>query len=362
MSLPIVNARDLFKDTAQAVFYNTNTDAAVIRINVVNRGTQFAKIALAITNTQTLPTSPAEYVEYGTRVEPKGSLEITGVIIPPGFYVVAYSSRSLVNVVTYGLATGDFAGTVAMPTVSATTLTETGLEHQYDPAHIFSRTSPTAVLEDAVGQFNTTVSGSPTFVSATQSYNYNGTTDWFSADGTTYLNMPTVDDLWADAGQVWSLEAWFRFPTAPTTTRVGNAAHVIANKGGGLIGGAETLTLFVSSATDTSNNQEVPHYLMLGLRGSKTVISTAPVNTNTWNQVVITWNGTTGNAYLNGAFRTVLNVGTAAVQTGIFRIGTQGDINGAYEGGIGPVRLYSTALSLAEVAANFNFNRVRFGL
>jgi len=361
MSLPIVNARDLFKDTAQAVFYNTNTDAAVIRINVVNRGTKFAKVALAITNTQTLPTSPAEYIEYGTRVEPKGTLEITGVIIPPGFYVVAYSSRSLVNVVTYGLATGDFAGTVAIPTVGAAALTEAGIEHQYDPAHIFSRTSPTAVLEDAVGQFNTTVSGSPTFVSGTQSYNYNGSTDWFTATGTTYLNMPTVDDLWADAGRVWSIEAWFRFPIAPVTARTGNTGYHILNKGGGILGGAATLTLFVNSATDTTFGQ-VPHYLTLVLRGTLTSISTAGVNTNTWNQVVLTWDGTTGNAYLNGAFRTVLNVGTAVVQTGEFRIGGNGSAATTYEGGIGPIRLYSTALTLSEVATNFNYDRARFGL
>jgi hypothetical protein len=138
---------------------------------------------------------------------------------------------------------------------------------------------------------------------------------------------------------------------------------------GGGIGGGETFTLFVGSGTDASFGSYVPYYCAVGIFGAKTIISPAPVNTNTWNHVVVTWNGSSGKIYFNGQDRGALNVGGAALQTGIsFAVGQVGGaINTPnsvqmFEGDISQVSVYNRGLSAAEVQQNFNAIRGRYGV
>lgn len=361
MSTVLYNKRVLVKDTAQAVFYNKNDDGAIVTVRLVNRGSDATRIAIAITNSTALPTNLGEYIDHGTIIEPKGTYEITSLIVPAGFYIVAYSTRSSVSVMTSGFATGEPGSDATISTATPTTVTGTGLTYHYDPSHLFGLDTFTGtILPDIEKTTNMSGAGTPTYLSGPKTYSYNGVTQWWTSTDT---DMPRVSGLQASAGLAWTLEAWFKFPVTPSGVRTGNQSWAICSKGGG-IGGGETFTLFVGSATDTSLFPSVPYYCYVGVFGSKTQISPGPVNDNTWRQVAITWNGTSGNVYLNGAVGSALNVGTAGYQTNTWTIGSAG--NGspvmAFEGEIGPIRVYNRALSAGEILNNFDNDRTRFGI
>jgi hypothetical protein len=88
--------------------------------------------------------------------------------------------------------------------------------------------------------------------------------------------------------------------------------------------------------------------------------------TNTWYQVVITYNGSTNHAvFING-----VQVGTSSGATSRtlntsntpIYIGTSSLNWGAFNGKIAAIRVYNRALSPTDVAFNFNAIKSRFGL
>jgi hypothetical protein len=258
---------------------------------------------------------------------------------------------------------GTIASPTPIPTTTPAAITGTGLVYHYDQQHLFGLDpQPAVFLPDAENRttMSAAVSGSPTYVPSTQNYSYNGTTQWWTSTDTL---LSSAGNLHAVAGKTWTLEAWFRFPVTPVGTRAGNESWAICSKGGG-IGGGETFTLFVGSATDTTLFPTVPYICYVGLNGGKTQISTGPVNDNIWRQAVITWDGTTSNVYLNGAFRSAAVPGPAVFQESTWTIGSAGNGTAgmAFEGQIGPIRIYNRALSAGEITVNFNYNRARFGI
>lgn len=178
----------------------------------------------------------------------------------------------------------------------------------------------------------------------------------------------SANNFRASSGYAWSISVWFKFPTSPVTSRIGNASYALCGHGGG-IGGGETLTLFVGSGTDATYGSYVPYYCAVGIFGTKTIISPAPVNTNTWNNVVITWNGSAGRSYFNGVDRGALNIGVAALQTGyLFGIGQVGITSHTpntvqlFEGSLSNFLIYNYGLSDTQVQQNFNALRGRFNI
>ena len=95
-------------------------------------------------------------------------------------------------------------------------------------------------------------------------------------------------------------------------------------------------------------------------------------STNTWYHFVHTWNGSTQLLYINGTqVATSSNSGTLTYDSGNTRVVIGGDDNGpGYNSGtavtvagrIAITRIYSRALSAAEVLQNFNAYRQRFGV
>ena len=178
----------------------------------------------------------------------------------------------------------------------------------------------------------------------------------------------SANNFRASSGYAWSISVWFKFPTSPVTSRIGNASYALCGHGGG-IGGGETLTLFVGSGTDATYGSYVPYYCAVGIFGTKTIISPAPVNTNTWNNVVITWNGSAGRSYFNGIDRGTLNIGVAALQTGyLFGIGQVGITSHTpntvqlFEGSLSNFLIYNYGLSDTQVTQNFNALRGRYNI
>lgn len=244
-----------------------------------------------------------------------------------------------------------------------------GLIMYYDAVNVRSYPDTGTNWYDLSGNNNNaTLINGPTY--SNDSFTLNGINQYAYLPGTTggFFDIST-NSFYADTGYAWTVNAWFNFPVTPVGTRTGNAAFVIAGKSGG-IGGAETMTIYVGSGTDgTYILGYIPYYLAVGIRGAKTIISPAPVNTGIWNNVSVTWDGSAGRVYLNGADKGAANIGGQVIQTGYyFSVGVTGNAGAPadslmqFEGKIGIVQVYNRALSATEVLQNFNFHRSRYGI
>jgi len=269
----------------------------------------------------------------------------------------------------------DIGGTI-WPTALANALDyksiiKTGLVLHLDPKVAESYSTSDTSWYDLSGSGNHgTLINSPGYNSANDgSIVFDGVDDYVQVTQTSGFFDFNTNSLYSDVGYAYSVCAWFNFPITPIGTRAGNQSFAIVGKSGG-IGGAETLTLFVGSATDTTYGSYAPYYLGVGIRGAKTIISPAPVNTGTWNNAVVTWDGTAGRVYFNATDRGAANIGTASIQIPYyFSVGVTG--NGStgptitahqFEGQISNITVYNRALTASEVLQNFNATRSRFGI
>ena len=123
------------------------------------------------------------------------------------------------------------------------------------------------------------------------------------------------------------------------------------------------MALFVSGISGTYAGVH-PYYCMVGLRGGKTQLSLGSVNTNTWNNVVVTWDGSASRGYFNGVDRGALTSAGQGMQINGYTIGSQagGASSHLFEGSISQTFVYSRAISAAEVLQNYNATKGRFGL
>jgi hypothetical protein len=177
------------------------------------------------------------------------------------------------------------------------------------------------------------------------------------------------NQLFADNGGSWTVSCWFKFPISPVGTKTGNASWSLIGRAGGIATGGHFI-LFVGSATDTTYGQYAPYKLASVIRGAVTVISSSSVNTDTYNYVSLTWNGSSGFVYFNNQSPASMNVGTAVQQTvdinaiyANFYIGTTSNVtNHYYSGNISQVSIYNRALTAEEIQQNFNALRGRFSI
>jgi hypothetical protein len=189
------------------------------------------------------------------------------------------------------------------------------------------------------------------------SLRFDGTNDYATRN-----NDFCPNNLFADGNGSWTVSAWYKFPVSPVGAKTANASWSMIGRGGG-IGNLGTFMLYVGSATDTTYGAYAPYKTATTIRGAVTVLSDS-VNTDTWNNIVLTWNGSTGNYYFNNTQGT-LNIGTATLQdfTDIY-IGSNPSSpeNHYYSGEISNVTIYDRALSANEVSQNFQALRSRYGV
>jgi len=222
------------------------------------------------------------------------------------------------------------------------------------------------IWRDVSGLSNSfTLNNNPTY--SNNLFTLNGTTQFFSISAASGFFISSTNNFYADVGYAWTISVWFKFPVSPTSLRDvtingGNCSYCLVGNSGG-IGGAETLSLFVSGISGTSAGFH-PYYCVVGVRGSKTQLSVGSVNTNTWNNVVITWNGSAGRGYFNGIDRGALNIGANGMQVSGYTIGaTAGGASAhLFEGNISLARVYNRALTATEVSQNYEAVKTRFGL
>ena len=155
---------------------------------------------------------------------------------------------------------------------------------------------------------------------------------------------PVAYGLFADSASFWSVSSWF----LPDTSNSSQGA--ITGKGGG----TGTSATYVVWETGTT--------LQVRLRGGTilTITSSLP---SAWNEVVITWDGLTGRAYLNGQFINTIAIGVAAKQTNNFVIGaTASGGSTFYKGNVADTKVYNRGLTADEVLQNYSALKGRFGL
>lgn len=109
-----LGAKQLFAKTPQSVYVCGRTKASVVTINIVNKGTQDAKLRLSIGDTESSP-NPQDFIEFDTFLSPKNVLVRTGLIVPTGYYVTCESSQDNVDVAVFGIEAGD---TVPVDTIA----------------------------------------------------------------------------------------------------------------------------------------------------------------------------------------------------------------------------------------------------
>lgn len=102
------------------------------------------------------------------------------------------------------------------------------------------------------------------------------------------------------------------------------------------------------------------------VRGSSSVTadSTLLLNVGEWNHVVVNFNGTSAECYINNVQQTLGTIASVVTTTYSLHIGRYPTIANTYDfdGKIGVARVYNKNLTADEVSKNYNALRVRYGL
>lgn len=211
----------------------------------------------------------------------------------------------------------------------------------YDFASARSYTSGNTV-NDLSGSANTGTFSAATTVGGGYAQ-FAGTTNITNITTTTQFNNP----------QVFSLSIWFN-----TTSTTGKKLVGFETNQTSLVGGNYDRQYIV----DTTGNLYYAIYT-----GALTTYSYGTANTGNWYNAVVSTNNGSINHYLNGVL-IGSSSGTAQNLVGWWRIGgyrTQAWPNtndGYFTGNVGPVMIWNTALTTAQVTQTYNAIKGRFGL
>lgn len=169
----------------------------------------------------------------------------------------------------------------------------------------------------------------------------------------TSFQYATIADI-GDRSQ-WTVEAWFRLSASLS----GKVTAVVTNQ--------FNLTNKLNFSLGT-NRAPTSYNLCAGyFNGAWRTTTGFTPSTDIWYQVVGTNDGTVINQYVNGTLDTSLTYTGTSQTGGEIRIARRWDepanvASNFMRGDVAIVRIYSRALSAAEVLQNYNVNRARFGL
>lgn len=199
---------------------------------------------------------------------------------------------------------------------------------------------------DRSGLGNTgTLTNGPTYSSA------NGGSIVFDGISGTGGDFILLSNMIIQSGD-FSCEVWFN-QTSTTPSAVANQRCLIG--GSNNTTGADNCQFLIGD--DGS--------IALALNNAAVTLSpstTGLISLNTWNQIIWTRSGTGITAYLNGVSRCTGTSSAAVRVDRIAQVGSTGGFAKNLPGNISNVKIYSKALTAAEVSQNFNALRGRFGI
>jgi hypothetical protein len=226
----------------------------------------------------------------------------------------------------------DAAGnTTTSPPVAITVsnTTTTGLVAAYG----FEEGTGTTAGDSTASALNGIVSGA-TWVPGGRygkALSFNGTSNWVTVADAAALHLTTG----------MTVEAWVNPAVASTDW----AAAVIKERTGGLA--------YALYATDGANKPPAGYINAGGIDRNATGTATLPLNT--WSHLAVTYNGSTLRLYVNGAqVASKSQTGTIASSTGPLRFGGDSVWGEYFSGLIDEVRVYSTALTQAQIQIDMN--------
>lgn len=109
MAVGRLGAWDIFPSITQSVYKCTTDDATVINISICNRDEYPSYVRVGITASENSIASE-EYIEYDVRLEPKGVLERTGLVLPANYFVTVRATGENTSVVLWGYELGEETG------------------------------------------------------------------------------------------------------------------------------------------------------------------------------------------------------------------------------------------------------------
>ena len=167
----------------------------------------------------------------------------------------------------------------------------------------------------------------------------------------------------------WSTECWFKQASGGSTTSTGSGGqnyYPLVTKGMGQADG-NTLDMNYGMGIQSDGKigadfEQIPNGL------NRPVTSNGTVSLNTWNHLLVSYNGASWGVYINGILdkTEAENVDARSDSVQHNAIGTSMQSTGArqgyFSGKIAIARIYGRALSYAEVRNNYNSHKGRFGL
>lgn len=214
---------------------------------------------------------------------------------------------------------------------------------------------------------------STTFTPSNISYSNAGTLSFSESAGSTVVsNLPVSSTL--PALSSFTLEAWVKVTAWPTNTFTNGYGS--NTKAGTIVGGCYYAGTGIRWAGSSSGNSM---YVFGFVRGADAYRNTATYNVpalNVYNHFVFTNNSTAGgmNLYVNGVLYSTVSAATQQYDPGlasgcgnitINRADIDGGGTSVYSymnGNIDAVKVYTRALTSAEVQNNYNALKGRFGL
>jgi len=234
-----------------------------------------------------------------------------------------------------------------------TTPTTANLWAWYDPKSTASYPGTGTTLFDLQNSNDATISGSPTY-----------NTDYFTFDGTNdYFVTP---NFYRGATTAHTIEVWVN-PAATNACLWSQLSGTIPNDpasyhyaSGQIYAGPITNNTIISGLWNGTNITRV-------VNGAR------PDFLNNWQQVAFTYNGTTLTPYLNGVAGTSTNMTynppyNYSANNWYLAFGGRdstaytGTTAGWFAGKYGVIRIYTSALSSAQILANYNATKGVYGL
>jgi len=167
----------------------------------------------------------------------------------------------------------------------------------------------------------------------------------------------------------WSTECWFKQSSGGSVSTTGTGGHSyypLVTKGRGEADG-NNLDMNYGMGIKTNGKigadfEQKPNGL------NRPVTSNGTVSLNTWNHLLVSYNGASWGVYINGILDKTEAENVDARNDSIQHNGigaciqSTGNVVGRFSGKIAIARIYNRALTAAEVLDNYNSHKGRFGL